>query len=367
MFMIAPTPFFSERGCHVRILDAYLRACETHDVTLFTYGLGRTPDLVKKVVRVWNFPWYKKTDPGPSVEKIIYDFFLFVAIAWYAIRQRPQVFYAHLHEGALLAYPLARMLRGKIIFDNQGLLVGELAHTKLVRGLFAWLPRILRGIERRLLQSVDETIVSSPGLQQSIKIQYGLMTRVVADVPNPSIFNPQVPKASLQLPQKETKGKTIVVYLGGLQPGKGVDTLLTYIPQLPRQFYFLLMGYPIEHCQAIAKRLGIQDRVHFTGAIPYEQSPGYLKLGDIAISPKQLESGEANAKLYTYRAVGLRTLCYDTPENRAILGDLGIYVRENSLAAWKQAFALAATVSSPRSPVVQLKSSSRKQKKKVLR
>jgi glycosyltransferase involved in cell wall biosynthesis len=39
----------------------------------------------------------------------------------------------------------------------------------------------------------------------------------------------------------------------------------------------------------------------------------------------KLSSTEANGKLYNYMACGLATVVFDTPVNREILGDLGVY------------------------------------------
>jgi len=74
------------------------------------------------------------------------------------------------------------------------------------------------------------------------------------------------------------------------------------------------MGYPVEDCKKLAKELNVEDRITFTGKIPYEKASSYLKLGDLAVSPKTLESGEANAKLYNYLAMGLKVVCFDSKE-----------------------------------------------------
>jgi glycosyltransferase involved in cell wall biosynthesis len=47
--------------------------------------------------------------------------------------------------------------------------------------------------------------------------------------------------------------------------------------------------------------------------------------GDAAAAPKQ-SATEANGKILNYMAMGLPTVCIDTPLNRALLGPLGRYV-----------------------------------------
>ena len=68
--MIAPTPFFADRGCHTRIYGE-IRGLQAmgHRVILVTYGLGRDMPGAE-TVRCFNFPWYRKLSAGPSVWKI---------------------------------------------------------------------------------------------------------------------------------------------------------------------------------------------------------------------------------------------------------------------------------------------------------
>ena len=113
-----------------------------------------------------------------------------------------------------------------------------------------------------------------------------------------------------------------------LHKNKGVNDLIKAIPNINKKYHFLLMGYPVEEAKKLAKDLGVLDRITFTGQIDYFKAPSYLVLGDYAISPKKtFESYEANAKLYTYKAMNLRTICYDNNENKKIMGKMGIYIK----------------------------------------
>ena len=113
-----------------------------------------------------------------------------------------------------------------------------------------------------------------------------------------------------------------------MQKNKGVFDLINAIPKIDKKYHFLLMGYPNEEAKKLAESLGISNRITFTGKIDYFKAGSYLKLGDYAISPKKTsDSLEANAKLYAYKAMGLKTYCYDTIENKDIIKGLGIYIK----------------------------------------
>ncbi|MGC8833187.1 MAG: glycosyltransferase family 4 protein, partial [Armatimonadota bacterium] len=73
ILMVAPTPFFADRGCHVRILEE-ARALQNigHKVVVVTYHNGRNVPGVE-VRRIPRIPWYKKLEAGPSIHKCYLD------------------------------------------------------------------------------------------------------------------------------------------------------------------------------------------------------------------------------------------------------------------------------------------------------
>jgi glycosyltransferase involved in cell wall biosynthesis len=130
--------------------------------------------------------------------------------------------------------------------------------------------------------------------------------------------------------------RKVIVYLGLLAPHQGTGLLLEAAQRVvardPRAF-FLIGGFPgNEAYRQQAEQLGLGAYTSFPGRVPYEDAERFLALGDIAISPKLSET-EGNGKLYNYAAMGLPTVAFDTPANREILGDLGLYPRDQSATA----------------------------------
>ena len=66
ILMVAPTPYFADRGCHVRIYEE-ARALRSlgHDVRIATYHIGRDMPGIP-VVRIPRIPWYNRLEAGPS-------------------------------------------------------------------------------------------------------------------------------------------------------------------------------------------------------------------------------------------------------------------------------------------------------------
>ena len=119
--MIAPTPYFADRGCHVRIYEeARALTKRGHEVCIVTYHLGRDMPGVR-VVRIPHVPWYNKLEAGPSWHKPYLD----ILLLWKSLAEvrsfRPHLIHAHLHEGALIgsvlkasvSFPAAVRLSGQ--------------------------------------------------------------------------------------------------------------------------------------------------------------------------------------------------------------------------------------------------------------
>jgi glycosyltransferase involved in cell wall biosynthesis len=105
--------------------------------------------------------------------------------------------------------------------------------------------------------------------------------------------------------------------------------------------YFLIFGFPgVAHYRAMAHELGVGGRVLLPGAIPYEQVPHHLALGDVAVAPK-LSATEGAGKILNYMAMALPTVTFDTPVSREYLGEWGIYAEPGNVERLGQALLAA--------------------------
>lgn len=336
VLMIAPSPFFADRGCHVRILNAYLRLKKQgDDVTLLTYPIGRDIDGVK-IIRIASLPNYKKTSVGFSWYRPLLDLLLLIKAMGEMRRNSYDYIYGHLHEGAIIGEILRFLFKIPVIFDSQGSLVSEMqSHSGLKKG--GGISAVLGRVEKIITEHADEIITSSHELANYIRTNFsfnGTLT-TIKDFPDCSIYNQQVEPADIRLPE----GRQIAAYLGGLQPYKGIEYLLRAIPHVDQRYHFLIMGHPPEIWMQLVSDLGIGGRVTFTGSVKYEEAPRYLKLARIGLAPKTLESGETNGKIYQYAAMGLPTVCFDIPENREILsgaGMKGYFAKEKNIEDFAQ-------------------------------
>ncbi len=334
ILMIAPTSFFMDYGCHVRILEeARALVAQGMQVRLVTYYMGRDwPGL--EITRSAPTPWRSDYEVGSSPHKIAFDVLLGWRALQEALRWRPHLIHGHLHEGALIGSVPARLLGIPLVFDFQGSMTGEmLDHGFIQRDTIAhywW-----RRLEERIVAMPDAIVTSTTHGAALLTRIFGRSRNVypLPDSVNLDFFyrdclSPQVREArrtALGIPA----GRSVVVYLGLLADYQGIPQLLQAAAILRQRDYpvtFLIMGFPaVEKYRQQARDLGLTPHdVIFTGRTRYEEAPQYLALGDIAVAPK-ISATEGSGKILNYMALALPTVVYDTEVSREYLGKLGVY------------------------------------------
>jgi glycosyltransferase involved in cell wall biosynthesis len=343
VLMVAPTPFFGDRGCHIRILEEarVLRGLGVQTL-LVSYPVGRDHPEVP-TVRSPRLPWLRTLPVGFSPHRPYLDALLLGTAFRAARRFRPDILHGHLHEGAAIASVVGRLIGRPAVADLQGSVVGEMiAHGHLTAG--GPLPVSLRQLERWVLRWPARLLPSSENFARDLVEVWRVPRERVVLLPDgidPDFLRPGPAPDDLR-ERLGLVGKRVVVYLGVLTAYQGVDDLLAAWPAVVAAVpdaHLLLMGHPnVEQYRARAAELTPPGSVTVTGLIAYQESPRYLALGDVAVSAKHV-STEANGKLLNYMAMGLPSVAYDGPVSRELLGGAGVFVPMRDVGALATAIA----------------------------
>jgi glycosyltransferase involved in cell wall biosynthesis len=328
--MIAPTSFFADYGCHVRILEETRTLQKLgHQVTIVTYHNGKNVEDID-IRRTLPIPWRKHYEVGSSRHKLVFDALLGLKTLELLMRGHYDIIHAHLHEGALIAHVLGNLFGLPVVFDFQGSLTEEMIdHHFLRRQSFFYQP--VRRLERWINRHSSVIFTSSAHAERVLLEQFACdpaQVRVLPDCVNADVFRPAADfdtasqlelRRQLNIPD----GHKVIVYLGLLTEYQGTGLLLQALQRILSthdDVYLLLMGFPsIQHYRERAKTLGIDHAVTFTGRVPYQDVPRYLALGDVAVAPK-LSLTEGLGKLLNYMATALPTVAFDIPVAREYLG-----------------------------------------------
>lgn len=337
---IAATPFFSDRGCHMRILNGakYLEKFGAK-VKICTYFSGESVGGLD-VEKIKKVGWYKRTAPGFSWGKFWLDVKLIFLCRRVIKTFRPDIIHAHMYEGLGVGF-VAKTLAFRnvpVVTDVQADLDEEFKNynrnNHIARWIFVWL-------SRRLINRCDWLVLSSENVRPHMEklFKHKDKITVIRDGIDLDLFK-NIPKLTgeeekkIEEIKKWREDKKLLVYIGGLSDNKGVGELLEAFLRfdLKNSGWKLLVGgfgSDEKKYEEFARRNKLEKWVHFTGKVKYFSLPAYLALADAAIDPKN-SSTESSGKLVNLMAAGLPVICFGSDFNRERLGDKGYFLQDFS-------------------------------------
>ncbi|MFA5168279.1 MAG: glycosyltransferase family 4 protein [Candidatus Omnitrophota bacterium] len=335
ILMIAPTPFFSDRGCHTQIYEE-IKALqkENIEIILCTYGIGCDVPGISSI-RCFRLPWHHKLSAGASFIKILTLPFLTATVIRTILRFKPDIVHAHLHEGALIArFCRIFFKKTKYLFDMQGSLTGELVQHGFIQKDGFW-HKFFSFLERRI-SGWFFIITQSESMMKELE-SLGVppeRRRNVHDGVDTAVFYPRSFPAILAKRLGIDQTRPRVLFMGLLEPYQGADLMFQAFQAVATKIsttQFIVIGYPnIGKYKALCDQYGIADHVKFLGRVDYALLPEYLALSEIAVAPK-IAVTEGDGKIYNYMAMGMTTVAFDRSVSREILAEYGIFsVMENA-------------------------------------
>ncbi len=342
ILMIAPTPFFSHRGTHIRIFEE-ARALEElgHEITIVTYHNGddvnkyvQTDIDVRRINR-WLF-WYKKTEAGADWQKVILNIFLIRKVFYLTRIKKPDILHCHLHEGVIIGWLIKILFFWRkipTVSDFHGSLVGEMrSHGYLgippLGTIFRFLENFINGLGSVAVVSSAENINIVKNARKDNRayhIHDGVSTLIYDKLINK--------KTELRKKYNIPNDKIVVVYTGALIKNKGIDELLKAIEIVDnKSIFFVIGGHPSNWVSDYVKYNKLSDKVSVIAPLNYFSLPEVNSLSDIAVDPKSDlgDIRQASGKVLQYMAASLPIICSNRPTNKNYLGDAGEYVSEIS-------------------------------------
>jgi PEP-CTERM/exosortase A-associated glycosyltransferase len=153
--------------------------------------------------------------------------------------------------------------------------------------------RLTRNLESYALRRVDAITTICEGLRGDI-LARGIPVKKVTVIPN-AVNVEDFHMGGFPDPQFAEQlgvgGKLLLGFIGSFYAYEGLSVLLHALPRMLKQNpdirVLLVGGGPQEkELKALAMRLGLEDKVIFTGRVPHEQVQRYYNLVDILVYPR---------------------------------------------------------------------------------
>jgi glycosyltransferase involved in cell wall biosynthesis len=257
-------------------------------------------------------------------------------IAYRLDRERPfDVVQACNPPDLLFLVALPFKLRGaRFVFDQHDL-VPELFRSRFgAGGPLLWATELLEKATFRLADHVISTNESYRAVAMTRGRVPRERTTVVRSAPDLSRFVPVAPDDTLR------RGKRFLTcYLGVMGPQDGVDYALRALASLRDDLgrtdvhaAFVGHGDAWDDLVALARELGLDDCVEFTGRVSDDDLARYLSTADVCLAPdpkNPLNDVSTMNKIVEYMAMSRPLVSFDLIEARVSAGEAAVYATPN--------------------------------------
>ena len=153
--------------------------------------------------------------------------------------------------------------------------------------------QLTRALETYALRRVGHVTTICEGLKQDI-VSRGIPEKGVTVIPNAvdiAAFEFGLSPDGALKSRLGLEGTTVIGFIGSFYAYEGLDLLLTALPsvlaRLPQVRVLLVGGGPQEPAlRALAQRLGVADKVVFTGRVPHGDVQRYYSIVDVLAYPR---------------------------------------------------------------------------------
>jgi hypothetical protein len=183
VLLVAPQPFFAQRGTPINVRQMVQTLCEAgYEVHLATYPIGAPVSIPGlHLHRAMRIPGVRSMPIGFSWRKVALDVSLALRVWMLIAGRRFDVVHA-VEESVFFAMPAARLRGIPVIYDMDSSLSEQLEYGGHVRN--AALLRLLRGMERAVLRRARLAITVCASLTDSVRAMVpGAMVAQIEDCP----------------------------------------------------------------------------------------------------------------------------------------------------------------------------------------
>lgn len=319
ILLVAPNPFFEERGTPIAVRMLCETLCEAgHSVDLLTYHVGMDPEILGlNILRIPKIPFIDEVPIGFSWRKIVCDIVLSVKLCARVIRKKYQVI--HAVEEAIFPALLARIFgRTKLIYDMDSSMPDQLIEKW---GYLRAVGPVLYGLERLAVCGADGVMAVCEDLaQRALSADPDQDVVVLQDVPLESKPGSE-PAENLRL-MNHIEG-LLALYVGNLEHYQGIDLLLEGFAaaQTVTPIDLVIIGgedTDIARYRESASSHGIGASTHFVGQRSVSKLAEYLEQASILVSPR-VSGNNTPMKIYSYLAGGRPILATNIRSHTQVL------------------------------------------------
>lgn len=243
-----------------------------------------------------------------------------------AIRHRPDFVHANDVNTLLPGWLASRFSRSKLVYDAHEISADREGYRGRV-----WLVRL---VEKYLGRAADGRLTTTQTRADWFISNYHYLDMgVVQNRPEFVEADGDRIRETFSIPENAL----VVLYQGGLQPGRGLHNLIEAVALVP-EVHLVFVGDGRQRVSLEHKAARISDRVYFVGQVPLEELPSWTASADVGVQTLRNTclnhySTDSN-KLFEYVMGGLPVVASRFPEIEKIVSEfeVGLLVDPSEIA-----------------------------------
>lgn len=311
------------QAVHIEEMIGALRSLG-HEVRVVAPSFGKTPGLRGQMGSENKWIKYIKVATPRAVYELLE--LAYSLVAYRQLRQAVEVFQPDfIYERYNLFLMAGLMLKKRMGIPMVLEVNSPLVYERSFHSGGLSLKRLAEWSEGTVWRGADVVLPVTRVLAEHV-MGRGVASRRISAIPNginatsfSSAPSPDVAKATLGL-----QGKLVLGFTGFVREWHGMDRVLDWmaVPRTPSKTHLLVVGDgPVrEQLERQARRLGLNERITFTGVVHRDQVSSYVAAFDIALQPA-VTPYASPLKLMEYLVMGKAIVAPDAPNLKEILSN----------------------------------------------
>jgi glycosyltransferase involved in cell wall biosynthesis len=194
-----------------------------------------------------------------------------------------------------------------------------------------YLRKRVLSIEKSVYPQFDKVITNTPFMENWAKEMGSISVSIIPQGVDPCIMRSLSPDKKLQNELGIQEKDQVIMYLGSIESFSGLDIFIKEIPCILKKipnFKLLIVGggSHLDSIRQQSKKIGIDNKIIFTGFKPYFDVPRYCSLAKLCINTfkiNEMTDKLSPVKVFDLQACGkpnlvtpLQGLLYDFPEKQ---------------------------------------------------
>jgi len=307
--MVAACPFSAAQGSQVYIQQMSEALVKRgHRVHLICYHFGEHHQKFNfEINRIPRITSYYRFRAGPSFQKPLLDFMLFLKL-WQVVKKEAiDIIHAHNYEAPLAGLLVKRLTGIPVIFNSHNVLSDELYTYFRLKFSKRLAKSLAHYLDTYIPKKADFCITVSQEAVSFFKAKGVAPDRIRFIPPGIDYHNTKACTPRAVREKYDLRAQPLIIYTGNLDGYQNIELLFHSIKRVSKSLaeftVVMVTNSDYNKYKKLAKEIGIDRYILFFYSLTFNQTQEILAIADIAVSPRTSWSGFP-IKLLNYMAAG---------------------------------------------------------------